>query len=107
MPCKRPREPRSKVQRFLTCAYFSRIDLDDLGALENHGRGLDHKIVVAEAKLHRSLNYQQLVYALVLLAGEKPSRGLGEIPAPSKARRTVAPSTPSSDPTATNERPAA
>jgi len=96
-----------EVQRFLTRAYFSRIDLDDLGTLERRGKSLDHKIVVAEAKLHRTLNYQQLVYALVLLAGEKPSRGRGAIPAPSRARRTVAPSTPSSSPTETSESPAA
>lgn len=96
-----------EVQRFLTRAYFSRIDLDDLGTLKRTGKSLDHKIVVANAELLRTLNYQQLVYALVLLAGEKPGRGRGVIPAAKSARRTVAPSTPTSSPTATSERPAA
>lgn len=64
-----------QVKRFLTRACFSRLEFDDQGTLKPFHHGRHHDVQVVRAKLHRSLDYQQIVYALLLLADQA---GVGE-----------------------------
>jgi len=71
------RQAPAQVQRYLNRACFARLDLDDVGGGGRRGHHRHYELVVTEAKLRRTLDYQQLVYALLLLADQA---GIGEEP---------------------------
>lgn len=66
-----------QVQRYLTRACFERIEIDDRGSAKRVGHGRYHDVVIARTTVRRTLNYQDLVYAILQLATLEP-QGLGE-----------------------------
>lgn len=61
------RSAPEQVQRFLLRACFRRVELDDLGTLTRSGHGLDHDVRIVKSRQPRTLDYQQLVYGVLLL----------------------------------------
>lgn len=95
------RSAPDQVQRYLTRACFARLDVDDLGTHQVDGHGRHHDIQITEARLPRTLDYRQLVYALLLLAGRIST------PADTNPDVTASLDAPNSDPIDRKALPAA